>query len=247
MATSEPRPCLRQGTGAVRRPGLGQANGQPPTIVCCKSRLRTYRTQGPTLARPSIGPTQTPALPSCALDRRWPGSDMTFKHLHGSRWRGTVADRNPDMQFETAAPNSAGRDSGAASRSGRKSGGRRRPVQRGCSCVWRGGDRLFPVARHQQRRSAPVGSGRPARQPAPQDLADGGMGHAQHLAPGRDDFQHRERPVLGGFGDREAVYPRRQSAKPTPRGAHWSHCTCFTPPVVGTRMPGAEPWLAQRH
>ena len=44
-----------------------------------------------------------------------------------------------------------------------------------------------------------------ARQPGSQDLADRGVGDAQHLAPSGDHLQHRERSVLGGFDDREVV------------------------------------------
>ena len=61
-----------------------------------------------------------------------------------------------------------------------------------------------------------MASGGPARQPGPQDLADGGVGDAQHLASGGDHFQRRQRPVLGGFDDRDVVHGVVDERSPRP-------------------------------
>ena len=51
-----------------------------------------------------------------------------------------------------------------------------------------------------------MASGGSARQPGPQDLTDGGIRHAQHLASGGNDLQRRQRAMVGRFGDGDVVH-----------------------------------------
>lgn len=112
---ASPWPRQRLETGALRRPGTGTARRPQhpiisgsstagtqaarltasPMIACCKSRSRTYRLQR---AIPDARDDPTRSGPPLAG-----GRDTTLKRPHGRRWRGTLADKNPDMQFETVA------------------------------------------------------------------------------------------------------------------------------------------------